>query len=451
MSANLGFETIGNATITAFDNTRPIITTDPWVDGSPYFGSWGHSYEIPKQQRQNIYDSKYVWLSHGHPDHLDALSLEQFKDSIFLIPDHHGDRIFNDLSEKGFNTEIIRSDIWRPLSKHIKIKSFADWNQDAALLISIGNEDIILNLNDGQGLGWAKNIKREIKKFKNRFLLKLFGWGDSDMINIYDIDGHFIAPPASIKPLVGKMYNQGMKEWNCNFSIPFSSSHRYQRNDSRHINDYVTPLKDHYTGFDGSLGVLLPAFVIWETDTQEYNQIRPVKLEKIFHPPERFGDSWSDQLENVDFNFVVDYFNQIEHLKNWLGSIHFVVGGIKNTLKISNSKTEIIFEVPRNSLIAAVKYEIFDDLLIGNFMKTTLINFSGLGHDFTPYVTKYADNGRAKNVLEVKKYFQAYQKKSGFSYLSDRLMFKTERIFRKHISPETKLYKIAKPFKEILR
>ena len=80
-----------------------------------------------------------------------------------------------------------------------------------------------------------------------------------------------------------------------------------------------------------------------------------------------------------------------------------------------------------------------------------LINFSGLGHDFTPYVTKYADNGRAKNVLEVKKYFQAYQKKSGFSYLSDRFMFKTERIFRKHISPETKLYKIAKPFKEILR
>jgi hypothetical protein len=42
----LGFETIGNATITAFDDT-PVITTDPWINGKPYFGSWSHAYQIP--------------------------------------------------------------------------------------------------------------------------------------------------------------------------------------------------------------------------------------------------------------------------------------------------------------------------------------------------------------------------------------------------------------------
>ena len=52
MSANLGFETIGNATITVFDNARPIITTDPWIEGAPYFGSWGHSYKVPKNQKK---------------------------------------------------------------------------------------------------------------------------------------------------------------------------------------------------------------------------------------------------------------------------------------------------------------------------------------------------------------------------------------------------------------
>ena len=31
----LGFETIGNATITAFDDA-PVITTDPWIKGKPY-------------------------------------------------------------------------------------------------------------------------------------------------------------------------------------------------------------------------------------------------------------------------------------------------------------------------------------------------------------------------------------------------------------------------------
>lgn len=44
----LGFETIGNATITVFDDT-PILTTDPWIDGKPYFGSCCNKYKIPKE------------------------------------------------------------------------------------------------------------------------------------------------------------------------------------------------------------------------------------------------------------------------------------------------------------------------------------------------------------------------------------------------------------------
>ena len=38
----IGFETIGNATVTVFDDI-PILTTDPWIYGKPYFGSWTHN------------------------------------------------------------------------------------------------------------------------------------------------------------------------------------------------------------------------------------------------------------------------------------------------------------------------------------------------------------------------------------------------------------------------
>lgn len=78
----IGFETIGNATITVFDN-EPILVTDPWIVGNPYFGSWGHKYKIPNQQLENIKKAKYVWLSHGHPDHIDPDSLDIFKDKTF--------------------------------------------------------------------------------------------------------------------------------------------------------------------------------------------------------------------------------------------------------------------------------------------------------------------------------------------------------------------------------
>ena len=80
----IGFETIGNATITVFDN-EPILTTDPWVFGNPYFGSWGHKYQIPKEQLENIQNSKYIFLSHGHPDHIDPDSFDIFKKQNFNI------------------------------------------------------------------------------------------------------------------------------------------------------------------------------------------------------------------------------------------------------------------------------------------------------------------------------------------------------------------------------
>ena len=75
----IGFETIGNATVTAIDNDRPVITTDPWIYGKPYFNSWDHSYTLPLEQINNIKESKYVWISHGHPDHLDNDTLNYFK------------------------------------------------------------------------------------------------------------------------------------------------------------------------------------------------------------------------------------------------------------------------------------------------------------------------------------------------------------------------------------
>lgn len=41
----LGFDTIGNATVIAYDR-EPVPVTDPWIAGSAYFGSWGLSHPL---------------------------------------------------------------------------------------------------------------------------------------------------------------------------------------------------------------------------------------------------------------------------------------------------------------------------------------------------------------------------------------------------------------------
>jgi L-ascorbate metabolism protein UlaG (beta-lactamase superfamily) len=82
----VGFETIGNATLICHDR-RPVLVTDPWIIGSAYFGSWTLSHQIPDEQMNAIKNCEFVWISHGHPDHLSSESLQTLSKKI-LVPDH---------------------------------------------------------------------------------------------------------------------------------------------------------------------------------------------------------------------------------------------------------------------------------------------------------------------------------------------------------------------------
>ena len=79
-----GFQTIGNATLIVYDG-EPLLVTDPWLDGSAYFGSWGATHEIPGEQRDAIQRCKYIWYSHGHPDHLSLDSLADLSNKEILL------------------------------------------------------------------------------------------------------------------------------------------------------------------------------------------------------------------------------------------------------------------------------------------------------------------------------------------------------------------------------
>ena len=50
-----GVQTIGNATLVAYDD-HPILSTDPWLGGDhyAYFGSWRLPYDIPENIRKSI-------------------------------------------------------------------------------------------------------------------------------------------------------------------------------------------------------------------------------------------------------------------------------------------------------------------------------------------------------------------------------------------------------------
>jgi hypothetical protein len=119
--------------------------------------------------------------------------------------------------------------------------------------------------------------------------------------------------------------------------------------------------------------------------------------------------------------------------------------GGKDNLVVLNKKKRagITFECPRSSFVKSVQWEVFDDLLIGNFMRTTLHGIKGLYPDFTPFVAKYADNGRAQSLEELKKYFRAYRKRSDAEFLLIQLQKHAEAVFRRLFSNQSHVFKFA--------
>jgi hypothetical protein len=442
----IGFETTGNATVTIFDN-GPVLTTDPWVLGNPYFGSWGHKYKIPKEQLENIKNSKYIFLSHGHPDHIDPDSFDIFINKTLIIADHYGDRIYNDL-KKNYNCIKLKSNTWFEISDNVRIKTFADYNQDSSLIVEILKKNILFNLNDGLAFGWSKTIQDLIKNYENRFLLKLVNWGDADSINFYS-NNHFIPPLAANKYPCGETYNYWMKKWNCNYATPFSSLHRYIREDSIKMNEFTTPLELHSQNFNQKEGNLLPAFIKWNCEKNDFSKIKSEENLNEIRSPKDFGDNWSDELDSGDEIALNDYFQKFYHLKKKFGFINFRIGNKDFNIKLSNRKEGIKIETPRNSLIFAIKNNIFDDILVGNFSKFELINVPSLYPDFTPYVAKYGDNGNSRSKSELEQYFDYYRLNS-VNYWTDMLKLKTEEIIRTKIMKYKKIYSIARFIKRKL-
>jgi hypothetical protein len=449
---DLGFETIGNATLVVHDR-EPVLATDPWIQGSAYFGSWGLSHPVPDAQRDSVLAAGAVWFSHGHPDHLNPASLPCFRDTRILLPDHVGGRIAHDLARDGYRVEVLPDATWVRISDRVRVLCIADEGQDALLLVDVGGE-LVVNLNDAQDRGWGALVKRTIRSFPRSFLLRLSGYGDADMINFVDDDGRRVPSAAQLRRErgfeVGADVARMTETFGATHFVPFSSFHRYQRTDSEWANEWTMPVDDYQRGFASDRVTLLPAFVRYDVGTGSWEAIDPDPAPGVVHAPEEFGDDWSTPLEREDVDLLRAYFTGIERLARHLDRIVFRVGDQEHAIDLGGHTTgrSVTFGVPRASLVRAVEWEVFDDLLIGNYMTTTLHGpwpRSRLYPGFTPWVTKYADNGRARTDAQLRAYFAEYRRRLGLvTWLRSSLEQRAKDSVRARIASDSPAYRRAR-------
>jgi len=187
-----------------------------------------------------------------------------------------------------------------------------------------------------------------------------------------------------------------------------------------------------------------------------WEKIDPPETPPVIRDPREFGDDWEEQLDKADVTAATQYFQSIFHLTKNLDFINLRVGRKDNIIELSKKKLNrgITFEAPRHSLMIAISYEIFDDMLIGNFMKTTLhgklkARTPTLSPYFEPYVPKYADNGRAKSKKELNLYLEEYRKRMDYSAVFTDLVLKkfedvSKNVFRHYFPENSTMYQTAK-------
>ena len=163
-----------------------------------------------------------------------------------------------------------------------------------------------------------------------------------------------------------------------------------------------------------------------------------------------FGDDWDEPLTDDDVAKIGRYFGAIDSLTDVVDSVVFRVGGHDHEFPLGRGTGRSVrFGAPRHSLMSAVEWEIFDDLLIGNFVTTTLIGdwpTGSLRPDFTARVAKYADNGRAYSLGDIDGYLAEYRGRARLDHFqydilrrySSGIRRAAQRV-RARVSPDSRL------------
>jgi hypothetical protein len=371
----LTFETMGNATIQFAVDDRVVLTTDPWLVGTCYFGSWALEKPLTPDQIRRACESEFIWLSHGHPDHLHPDSLAMMpRGKKILIPDHYDTDIKTFLEGEGFAVEVLKYRQWRRLDADVEVMCLDNENQDAILVVRLGD---------------APNDKR--------FILQLCSI-DADMMNFVDAAGNSLAgPPEQKKPGAISAVARSTEWLGAKYFCCSSSQHIYVRADSIWGNPYRISWKDMSQYWDRPNVELVPPFVTFDVGNCSYSESQSTERTGISGGTGE--DDWNAQLSEEEWRQVDAYVGKFDLLSRTIDFVEFSVGGVARRFCLNRrgsrpNASGVTFFCPRNSLMNCVTYGYFDDILIGNFMKTCLHGKASLYPNITPILAKLGGNAK---------------------------------------------------------
>jgi hypothetical protein len=418
------FETMGNATLVVSADGAPVLATDPWLVGTAYFGSWSLDHPLTPAQIGDVARAPYLWISHGHPDHLHPESLALLpRTRRVLVPDHYHPEMREYLAGLGFPVTVLAFKRWTPLAGDVRVMCLDNENQDAILVVEAGDA-VIVDANDSPMYGEEPFFRRLVARYRDSYLLALCSI-DADMMNLVDARGQRVTPPpdnakrATVIERADLCTWLGVRRFCC-----FSSQHLYVRADSTWANPYRITWEDMRQHWNSPTCELIEPFVTVDLADGSVRRNHPSQQSDLSSISTGTGeDDWRERMSPGDWAAVERFVGRFETLPRHLDFLVFEVGGERRTLVLGDPRRVeagrargIRFSVPRRSLMASVDSGYFDDLLIGNFMRTELIGGTALYPDVSPLIAKFGGAAKVYSARQLRACRAHYARRSPAAY-----------------------------------
>jgi UDP-MurNAc hydroxylase len=149
---------------------KQSILTDPWYEGEAFHRGWRLLYENKESEIELVLnDTKYIWISHEHPDHFSIGFFRKYRSAIIdnkivVIFQHTNDkRVINFLKKGGFQSMELSTGESFSLEDNFTIRVIKDEFYDSALLVNVAGINIC-NMND-----CSMHSQQRITDFKEQY------------------------------------------------------------------------------------------------------------------------------------------------------------------------------------------------------------------------------------------------------------------------------------------
>ncbi|MFD2264659.1 MBL fold metallo-hydrolase [Lacibacterium aquatile] len=239
-------ETLGHAVmlLSRADGT-PLLATDPWLIGSTYWRSWWVENYPSADDIARIAGSRYLYLTHEHPDHLHPPSLRKIAEVAatrpeVLVPDFLEMKMADYLAAQGWSVRRLPNREWVELEPGVRAMALPIWNNDSILLIDTPDA-LIANINDAKPTQREMLAIGDLKRRLGKRCIMLRSYSPAGPSNNYFRAGERL---SSGKRGYLRAVQNACRRGGADDFIPFASQVVFRRPDTDWANDFKVRYAD---------------------------------------------------------------------------------------------------------------------------------------------------------------------------------------------------------------